>query len=272
MHHRTIKDVPSGMKSKKSLPGIEHTNFTRSSSGRKNTTRMSTNKTSSEVTSLQRRSTPRQDWRDTPKKECTWWTVALRYIWRDYLLWRTQKRRRFDSQPKFWIFRPPMALWSRTHKRRYTWGERLSVSAIVGETMQSTWLLLFVADRRNSQIIKRWERNRMQHRTLRPHGCSCQTEGSTIHWVFDSQGKPWARTFTEGFEEREASSSTPTAGAHAVVEEQSHDEKLPSVATDAGCDILTKNTKRKKMYYRLPTKRKPQCVHSLSERPQLWGS
>ena len=34
----------------------------------------------------------------------------------------------------------------------------------------------------------------MQHRKLRPHGCSYRTEGSTILWILDSQEKPWART------------------------------------------------------------------------------
>ena len=43
--------------------------------------------------------------------------------------------------------------------------------------------------------------------------------------------------FSQGSEERYASSSSPTAGgdpAHEVVEKQSRDEKLSSVATDAG--------------------------------------
>ena len=42
--------------------------------------------------------------------------------------------------------------------------------------------------------------------------------------------------FAAGLEERDASSSTPKARGgptHEVVEEQSTDEKLPSVATDA---------------------------------------
>ena len=33
---------------------------------------------------------------------------------------------------------------------------------------------------------------------------------------------------------------------HEVVEKQSHDEKLPSVATDAGVDTLEKDTMSKK--------------------------
>ena len=78
MHHRTTKVVQSGMKSKKSLQGIDHTNFTRSSSRRKDSTRMSTKRTS-EVTSLQSRRIPRQAWRYIPKERCTQSTVAVRY-------------------------------------------------------------------------------------------------------------------------------------------------------------------------------------------------
>ena len=125
------------------------------------------------------------------------------------------------------------------HMSMDTCGERFS-RVIIGRTMQWPWLL-FVADRRNFQISKRKESNRMQHRKLRLHGCSYQTEGSTIHGILDSQGKPWEQEvedamldllqpFTEGVEERDASSRTPAAGsdpAHEVVEEQSHGEKLP---------------------------------------------
>ena len=55
--------------------------------------------------------------------------------------------------------------------------------------------------------------------------------------------------FTEGLVERDASSSTATAwndSKQEVVEEQHIDEKLPSVATDAGRDSLAQNTKSKK--------------------------
>ena len=56
------------------------------------------------------------------------------------------------------------------------------------------------------------------------------------------------KTFAEGIEERDASSSTPTAGSdltHEVVEEQFLYEKLPSFVTDAGGDILAKDSKSK---------------------------
>ena len=55
--------------------------------------------------------------------------------------------------------------------------------------------------------------------------------------------------FTEGLEKRDSSSLTPTIGRdpkHEVVEEQSLDEKLPSVATHAGRNALAKDTKSKK--------------------------
>ena len=81
-----------------------------------------------------------------------------------------------------------------------------------------------------------------------------------------------SQQFTEGLEERDSPSSTPTGGddpKHEVVEELSLDQKLPSVVTDAGGDTLAKDTESKKRYQRFPTKRKPQCVHSLSERPLI---
>ena len=80
------------------------------------------------------------------------------------------------------------------------------------------------------------------------------------------------KPFAEGIEERDASSSTPTAGGdftHEVVEEQSLDEKLPSFATDAGGYILAEDTKSKEGTIRSPPRGKPQSVHSFSERPQL---
>ena len=102
----------------------------------------------------------------------------------------------------------------------------------------------------------------MQHRKLRPHRCRYQTEGSTIQWILDSQRKPWARTRSGGHhvgsvatihrrirKKRDSSSSTPIVRCgpkHEVVEEQSLDEKLPSVATHAGRNILAKDTKSKK--------------------------
>ena len=56
------------------------------------------------------------------------------------------------------------------------------------------------------------------------------------------------KSFPDGLEERDASSSTPTAGGdptHEVVEEQFHDEKLPSIATSARGDTSAKDTKSK---------------------------
>ena len=80
------------------------------------------------------------------------------------------------------------------------------------------------------------------------------------------------KPFAEGMEERDASSSTPTARGdttHEVVEEQFPDEKLPSFATDAGGDILEKDSKSKEGTILSPPRSKPHCVYSFSERPQL---
>ena len=98
----------------------QNTNFTKSSSRQKDTTVMSTEQTSSEVTSLHKRRIPRQTWRYIPRKVCTWSTVAHGYLWWDYLLWITQQRRLPDTQATFRIFRLPMVLWSQTHERRST--------------------------------------------------------------------------------------------------------------------------------------------------------
>ena len=142
-----------------------------------------------------------------------------------------------------------------------TFDERMSVSAIVEKSMQWTWKYLFVVDRENSQSINRQESDRMQHRKFCLHGCSYQTEGHSIHWILDRRRKPERRQeaedvllklhnpFTEELEERDASSSTPTGRGdltHEVVEEQSHDEKLPSNAFDTVWGTLTKDIKSKK--------------------------
>ena len=68
---RMTEGLQSGMRSKKSLQGKKHTNFTKRSSRWKESSVMSTKQTSSEVTSLQRRRIPRPAWRYIPKKGCT---------------------------------------------------------------------------------------------------------------------------------------------------------------------------------------------------------
>ena len=93
----------------------------------------------------------------------------------------------------------------------------------------------------------------MQHRKLRLHGCSYQKEGSSIDFStakgnLDREQEmedtilDLIQTFTEGLEERYAPSSTPTAEGDPthVVEEQSLDDKLLWVVTDAGGDTLAK--------------------------------
>ena len=76
---------------------------------------------------------------------------------------RMLAHRRESAKSQFWIFRPSMALWSRKRKQRSTSRSltlgcgymRWNVWAIVGKTRQWTWLFLFEADRRNSQIIEK---------------------------------------------------------------------------------------------------------------------
>ena len=92
-----------------------------------------------------------------------------------------------------------------------------------------------MADRRNSQIIKRVRKQPKATSQTSHHG-----EDTLLDLL---------QPFTQGLEERDASSSTPTAGndlEHAVVEEQSLDEKFPSVVTDAGGDTLATGTQSKK--------------------------
>ena len=92
-------------------------------------------------------------------------------------------------------------------------------------------------------------------------------EFSTSNWNFEREQEvedtmlDLLKPFAEGLEERNAFSSTPTARCgttHEVDEEKSLVEKLPSVATDAVWDARAKDTNRN-------------CVHSLTERPRLWG-
>ena len=96
-------------------------------------------------------------------------------------------------------------------------------------------MFLFVAVRRNSQIIK--QSDRMQHVPV--VAVIKQTVVPTIE-VLKSEDKL----------DREKKGRTPCWSrgdpTHEVVEENSLDEKLLSVATDAGRDTLAKETKSKK--------------------------
>ena len=74
--------------------------------------------------------------------------------------------------------------------------------------------------------------------------------------------------FTEGPEEYDASSSTPTAGGAAMREvEENHllVIKFLRLSTDAGEDTLTNDTKSKKGIIGSEPRGNPQCA----ERPQL---
>ena len=186
MHHRTTKDVQSGMRTKKNLHGMEHTNFTRSSS-RKDTASMSTKQNffRSDVTTEAKNTAS-----DLPmdSKERVYMVdsgASLHVMGLSSLNHIEKKTTRqsskildmqtasgivvSDTQAKVYIKK----LWRLSTD---TLGEIFSVIAIVGKIMQWTWSFLFVADKRCSQIIKRRESNRIQHRKLRPFGCSYQTK------------------------------------------------------------------------------------------------
>ena len=161
------------------------------------------NKTSSEAMPWQRRRIPRQAWRYIPKKGCTWSTVAQRYIRRDDLLWITEKSRLLDSLATFWILWPPMAPLSQTHKRRST---SRNLALVCGYIW---WKIL--------HQCHRWEdyASNLGHSYSWPTGDAprvskgkkeiesnienfvplitvTKQKTSTIPWILDSQGKPWA--------------------------------------------------------------------------------
>ena len=81
MHHRTIKHVQSGMTSKKSYQGTEHTHLTRSVSRGKHITNMATKQGSSEITSLQSEAFREMFGGTFQRKGVHRRQVALRYIW-----------------------------------------------------------------------------------------------------------------------------------------------------------------------------------------------
>ena len=233
------------------------------------------NQTSSEVMSLQKRRVPRQAWRYIPMKGCTSSTVALRYIWWDHLLGITEKRRLFDIQATNLDFQFANDIHTREGLHQWTW--RFSMDRC-GERFSQCYRWEDCAI--NLVILIRGRQEELPE--LRLHGCSYQTEGSTIHGILHSQGTPWEQEvedamlhllqpFTEGLEERDASSPTPTAGSdptHEVAEEQSRGEKYFSVATDAGRDYSGRRYQESEKYHRFPTKRKSQRVPSWSERSQ----
>ena len=118
--------------------------------------------------------------------------MALRYTW--WFIFLNHQERFFDSPSNSRNCRPPMPLSSQTRKRRSTsrnlaliyWRNwwKILCQCYRCKIMQWNWLFWFVAVRWNSQIIKREERDRMQHRKLRLCGCSYQTEGITIFWIY----------------------------------------------------------------------------------------
>ena len=118
-----------------------------------------------------------------------------------------------------------------------TFGGIFTVSAIVGKTMQSAWLFLFVADRRNSQIVKRQESDRMLHRKLRP--VVAVTKPKDVPSIeFSSASKRSGGHHVGSLEAiyrriKKIRCIVPQLQELDVDEEKPLHEKLPSVATDA---------------------------------------
>ena len=185
MHRRMIEGLQSGMKSKKSFRGRKHTNFTKASSRQRTRQRCQQNK----ILQMLRPSKGEENltgFAIHSKDMVSWSTVALQCIWWDSLLWLIMRRRLFDSEAKFWIFRPPMALWSQTRKQRSTsrrlalihlhiWWKMLR-KCYCWESMGRFYNLLVLSyswpTRETPSISKGKKSNRMHYRKLRPSGCS----------------------------------------------------------------------------------------------------
>ena len=108
--------------------------------------------------------------------------------------------------------------------------------------------------------------NRMQYHPLN----SRQPENTLSDKKKEVEGTMLAlvKTFTEGLEEYSVFLNPKRWGdPEHVVEEKPLDDKLPSVVSDAGGDTLAKEPRVRNVSSVL--KRRPQCVHSLSERSQL---
>ena len=120
-----------------------------------------------------------------------------RFVTHDGIIFSESQRKEDHStfKQQIWIFRSPMTLWSQTHTRRST---SMNLALLYGYMW---WKIL--------RQCYRWEDNAInlvvlirgrqeELPELRLHGCSYQTESSTIHWILDSQGTPWARTRSGG--------------------------------------------------------------------------
>ena len=243
MHRRMTKGLQSGMRSKKRLPDNRHTNITKRSSRWKDPTEMFTVQISSEVTLPEIRRIPRTSWRDIPRKGCTSWTVALCCIWWDNLLCMKKRRRLFDRQAKFWIFRPPMALWSQIRKQRTLVEDSpsvLSLGRLCNELGYScSW---------PSGETRRLSKGK------KVIGCNIENfdpvvavtkqktlpsiEFSLVKGNFERENEvedtmlDLLKPFTEGLEEDDASSSTPNAGRDP---KQTLKEKTSWWQTSVGC-------------------------------------
>ena len=119
-----------------------------------------------------------------------------RFVTYDGIIFSESQRKEDYStfKQQIWIFRSPMTLWSQTHTRRST---SMNLALLYGYMW---WKILRQCyrweDHAINLVIFRGRQEELPE--LRLHGCSSQTEGSTIHWILDSQGTPWSRTRSGG--------------------------------------------------------------------------
>ena len=209
---------------------------------------MSTKQTSSELTSRQLWRIPRPAWRYTSqrkKEHCRQW--CLNPHWWDHPVWIKKRERRFESQAKSWIFRPPMAsglghaskgLRQETLRLSIgALGEGFSASAIVGKAMQRTWLVLMRGLQKKPpdyQKVRTWS-----------NAGNLKREQEMEDTLLDL-----LQPFTEWLEVWDTSSSTQTAWVTLSMKLWKRNLLMKNFlrlfVTDAVRDTLAKDTKSKK--------------------------
>ena len=242
-----------------------------------------------------------QAWRSIPKTWCTWSTVALQYIWWDSLLWIIMRRRLFDSASKNSSYSDlQMTLWSQTRKQSSTSRSLVLVHGhiwwkILRQCCRWESFGRFYNELVLSYLWPTGETPRCQKvRTV----IECNIENfvplvavikqkasGTIHWNFwqlreiliekrgvEDTTLDLSQTFTEGLEERDLSQLRQLGVAPSMTLSKNHllMRNFPRLSPMRERSSCTWNQEQER-YHRFPTKRKPKCVHSLSERLQLWS-
>ena len=197
-----------------------------------------------------------------------------RIFTRDGMIFSQSSREQdyLDGQATFWIFRPPMALWSQTRRRR-------STSINVALIYWYSWCKFLRQCYRVGKLYNEfgysfsWPSDETPRLSKGKNVIECSIENfvsvvavikqKALPSMKSSTGKAnlereqevertmldLLQPFTEGLEVRDASSSVPKASYDSkreVFEEQSITENLLSVVTDSGQDTLAKETKSKK--------------------------